>query len=55
MDKCVMCGKSIPEGRQVCWQCEFKIMRKCERCMYEDTDVCLKCKYWKYGNYKTKE
>lgn len=21
-DSCVMCGAPVPEGRQVCWECE---------------------------------
>ena len=34
---CICCGSEIPEGRQVCWICEHKIMedkndiRKVER------------------------
>lgn len=23
---CVVCGETIPEGRQVCWICEHKLM-----------------------------
>lgn len=24
MNRCVMCGAIIPEGRQICWICEKK-------------------------------
>ena len=24
-DRCVCCGKIIPEGRQVCWHCENEV------------------------------
>ena len=23
-DICVCCGKPVPEGRQICWECEHK-------------------------------
>ena len=32
-ERCVMCGNIIPEGRQVCWNCEYQ----------EDTDRCIIC------------
>lgn len=51
-NKCVMCDKAIPEGRQVCPRCEFKIMQKCKTCMYEKTDICLKCPYWRCTKYE---
>lgn len=25
-DRCIVCGEAIPEGRQVCQMCEYKIM-----------------------------
>ena len=24
-DRCVMCGEIIPEGRQICWKCKYKV------------------------------
>ena len=24
-ERCVCCGEQIPEGRQVCWACEYGI------------------------------
>ena len=24
VDRCVMCGEIIPEGRQICWKCKYK-------------------------------
>lgn len=55
MDTCVMCNRTIPEGRQVCNICEFTIMQKCDRCMYEDTDMCLRCKYWRMKGYDSRK
>ena len=52
-DNCIMCGKSIPEGRQVCWSCEFKIMQKCKVCILKDTATCLKMECWRVSNYDT--
>ena len=52
-DNCIMCGKVIPEGRQVCPNCELKIMQKCKSCIYENTKTCLKCSYWAIGGYCT--
>jgi len=54
-DNCIMCGKVIPEGRQVCIQCEYEILQKCDVCMYEDTDMCLKCKFWRAKGYDSKK
>lgn len=51
MDTCVMCNRTIPEGRQVCNICEFTIMQKCDRCIYKDMDMCLRCKYWRCARY----
>lgn len=28
MNRCIMCGAVIPEGRQVCWICEKKNSKK---------------------------
>lgn len=28
-DRCVVCGKPIPEGRYVCWSCETKYQVSC--------------------------
>lgn len=25
VDRCIICGESVPEGRQVCWGCEYHI------------------------------
>ena len=22
-DRCVICGKIVPEGRQICWSCDY--------------------------------
>lgn len=55
METCVMCGEAIPEGRQVCNICEFMIMQKCDRCMYEDADMCLRCKYWRMKRYDSRK
>ena len=27
-EKCIICGEIIPEGRQVCQICEYKIMEE---------------------------
>jgi predicted nucleic acid-binding Zn ribbon protein len=27
-NRCVCCGTIIPEGRQVCWECEHSIRKK---------------------------
>lgn len=27
-DLCTCCGRPVPEGRQVCWQCEHRIERE---------------------------
>ena len=27
MNYCVCCGEIIPEGRQVCWECESEVMK----------------------------
>lgn len=24
VDRCVVCGAPVPEGRMVCWQCEHR-------------------------------
>ncbi len=53
MDTCVMCGKYAGEGRQVCLQCEYKILKKCDRCMYQNTNSCLICSNWRCVNYDT--
>lgn len=26
-ERCVCCGKPVPEGRQVCWNCEHQEMK----------------------------
>ena len=26
-DKCICCGDSVPEGRHICIQCEYKIIK----------------------------
>ena len=30
VDRCVCCGEIVPEGRQVCPQCEFELQSKPE-------------------------
>lgn len=25
VDRCVVCGEIVPEGRQICWKCEYCI------------------------------
>ena len=32
-DRCICCGNIIPEGRQICWNCEHQ----------EDIDRCVIC------------
>lgn len=27
-DKCIICGETIPEGRQICWICEHNTMEE---------------------------
>lgn len=39
VDRCVVCGNVIPEGRQVCPIC----MAGCEGCGWEDKDNCRAC------------
>lgn len=53
-EHCIMCDAEVPEGRQVCWACENRVKLKCERCKYEDTHVCLTCKYWRVITYDSK-
>lgn len=24
-DRCICCGETIPEGRQICWSCEHNV------------------------------
>ena len=39
-DRCIMCGEIIPEGRQVCWSCEHKIMEdKNDTRIFERTEA----------------
>lgn len=40
-DRCIVCGSIIPEGRQVCPECEEK------RCAFEDIPCTRKCIYYK--------
>lgn len=35
MNRCVMCGAVIPEGRQVCWICEKKNSKKVKKIIYK--------------------
>ncbi len=35
VDRCVVCGEPVPEGRMVCWQCHRR-GRPCETCAYFD-------------------
>lgn len=30
LDRCVCCGRYVPEGRQVCTECENAAQRECE-------------------------
>ena len=36
-ERCVCCGEIIPEGRQVCWQCEHEAIG--HRCINCDKDI----------------
>lgn len=40
VDRCVVCGNVIPEGRQVCPIC----MAGCEGCGWEDRNNCKVCR-----------
>ena len=31
-DTCICCGELVPEGRQVCWQCEHPKPCPCDGC-----------------------
>lgn len=35
IDRCVMCGEIVPEGRQVCPNCEKQYIMRCPRCGIE--------------------
>ncbi len=51
-DKCVICGEIIPEGRQVCPNCESESKNMNKFCNAE-ANICLKCKAEKCnGNCK---
>jgi ribosomal protein S26 len=26
-ERCICCGKTIPEGKQVCWSCEHRMIK----------------------------
>ena len=26
-ERCICCGEIVPEGRQVCWGCEYKMIK----------------------------
>lgn len=38
-DKCVCCGAYVPEGRQVCLNCENRVRRKCPYCGSTETEM----------------
>ena len=38
VERCVMCGKIIPEGRQVCYGCERQTSEKESEVQGNDTD-----------------
>ena len=54
MDTCVMCGKYVAEGDQVCWKCKEKL-NKCSNCRHNSSTRCLTCGNWKYSTYKSKD
>lgn len=54
-DRCVCCGKIVPEGRQICWNCENHTKTlddfRCEKYFQSPLDVsCFK----KVKNWKTR-
>lgn len=42
MDRCVICGRLVPEGRMVCWICE-KVYNTPYTCIHFDGDnyICM--------------
>lgn len=39
LNRCVMCGATCPEGRQVCWLCEHSAMGECEDCKIDYDEI----------------
>ena len=31
MEHCIMCGAAIPEGRQICWECEHRKIKRAKK------------------------
>jgi hypothetical protein len=42
MDRCICCGAEIPEGRQVCWNCENATAIKPDAILPDGTPLYLK-------------
>lgn len=50
-ERCVCCGESIPEGRQVCWKCEQAALKagkilQSAAATKEEVDQAYKFLYW---------
>ena len=46
-DKCVCCGSVVPEGRQVCRQCEEKFgLVRCGECVHGSHVDCPEGRVW---------
>lgn len=52
VDRCVVCGAPVPEGRMVCWACERKAKEKtCQNCFWygrvveSSAGIWHKCEY----------
>lgn len=43
-DRCAICGRDIPEGRQVCVICGYKVEKK--KADLVEVVRCKDCKYW---------
>lgn len=48
---CVCCGEQIPEGRQVCWQCEQAVLKignalQSNTVSMEEAESVYKFLYW---------
>ena len=40
-NKCHYCGKPIPDGRYICWACEYKYSGLHPNCVYYHNEYCL--------------
>ena len=39
VERCVCCGKEIPEGSQVCFICGYKVKKKIKKCKYCGSEI----------------